>query len=200
LNFFLLSTWLENPIPDLSLLKSYTLLKTTKEHSFQNILNPHTQKHVIFHTKSKGSAREWPMSSYLILARLLAPLQYQVYISGTETEGIQIKEQCPELFNEPNVTDVTGKFTLAAFIEFIDACDAMVACSTGPLHIAAGLNKKTIGIYPPIKPMDAGRWAPLGKNSFVLTAVKNCDLCRKTGICPCIQEITPESVFTILAN
>jgi heptosyltransferase-3 len=200
LNFFLLLPWIKNPIPDLALLKSYTLLQTSKSNRFTNILNPSAKKHIIFHTKSKGSAREWPMASYLKLAQLLAPLQYQVYISGTENEGKQIKEQCPELFNQQNITDVTGKFPLATFVEFIDACDTMVACSTGPLHIAAGLNKKTVGIYPPIKPMHAGRWAPLGSNSFVLSSNISCDSCRKSGLCHCIQEILPESVFNILTH
>ena len=200
LNFNLLSPWFSDPIPSLDKIKTYTLLKIESNPTLQSILDPTAKKHIIFHTKSKGSAREWPLSNYHQLAKLVAPLQYQVYISGTATEGKLIHEQCPELFSEKNVTDITGKFSLHEFIEFINICDATVACSTGPLHISAALNKQTIGIYPPIKPMHAGRWGPLGSRSSVLASTKNCDLCRTTGTCTCIQSITPESVYNALID
>jgi len=195
LNFHLLSPWFDAPIPSLEKIKSYTLLKIESNTDLKAILDPSAKKHVIFHTKSKGSAREWPLSNYHQLAKLVAPLQYQVYISGTAAEGKLIHEQCPELFLEKNVTDITGKFSLHEFIEFINICDATVACSTGPLHISAALNKQTIGIYPPIRPMHAGRWGPLGSRSTALVSTKSCDLCRTTGTCMCIQSITPEYVY-----
>ncbi|WP_018344151.1 glycosyltransferase family 9 protein [Cytophaga aurantiaca] len=200
LNFYLLSPWFKNPIPDLEKIKTYTLLKVQSNSSLQSVLNPLAKKHIIFHTKSKGSAREWPLSNYWKLAQLLSPLQYQVYISGTSAEGKLIHEQCPEIFSEQNVTDITGKFSLQEFIEFINICDATVACSTGPLHISAALNKQTIGIYPPIRPMHAGRWGPLGSRSTALVSTKSCDLCRTTGTCTCIQSITPKYVYEALID
>jgi heptosyltransferase-3 len=200
LNFYLLSPWFKSPIPDLEKIKSYTLLKVQSDAVLQSVLNPLAKKHIIFHTKSKGSAREWPLSNYFQLAKLLAPLHYQVYISGTAAEGQLIHEQCPELFLEKNVTDITGKFSLQQFIKFINICDATIACSTGPLHISAALNKQTIGIYPPIKPMHAGRWGPLGSGSSVLVSTKSCELCRTTGNCGCIQSITPEAVYNALID
>ena len=46
-----------------------------------------------------------------------------------------------------------------------------------------------IGIYPPIKPMHPGRWAPLGINTEVLVQeISECDDCRKTMDCHCIRE------------
>lgn len=200
LNFNLLSPWFEHPIPTLGKIKTFTLLKVQSDTALKSVLNASAKKHIIFHTKSKGSAREWPLTHYHQLAKLLAPLQYQVYISGTAAEGKLIHEQCPEIFLGENVTDITGKFSLNAFIEFINICDATVACSTGPLHISAALNKQSIGIYPPLKPMHAGRWGPLGSNSIVLESTKSCDICRTTGLCSCIQSITPEAVYNVLIN
>jgi len=200
LNFNLLVPWFDAPIPSLEKIKTYILLKIQSNTSLQSILDPAAKKHIIFHTKSKGSAREWPLSNYFKLAKLLASLHYQVYISGTAAEGKLIHEQCPELFLEKNVTDISGKFSLCEFIEFINICDATVACSTGPLHISAALNKQTIGIYPPIKPMHAGRWGPLGSRSHVLVSTQSCELCRTTGLCACIQSITAESVYNVLAH
>ena len=70
----------------------------------------------------------------------------------------------------------------------------MVAASTGPLHIAAALGKYVIGIYPPIKPMHPGRWAPIGKNASYLVLDKKCNKCRNNSHCDCIEDINPELV------
>ncbi|MDR0603875.1 MAG: hypothetical protein LBG80_06185 [Bacteroidales bacterium] len=95
---------------------------------------------------------------------------------------------------------MSGKLSLQELICLINAADALVACSTGPLHIAAALNKLTIGIYSPIRPMHPGRWAPLGKNVHVLALDKKCNICRKTLDCQCIRSITPQQVINILSH
>jgi len=63
------------------------------------------------------------------------------------------------------------------------------------LHIAAAFGKKAIGIYPPIKPMYPQRWAPIGKKADFLVINKNCNDCKKDGVCHCMQEITAEQVI-----
>ena len=70
----------------------------------------------------------------------------------------------------------------------------LYAASTGPLHIAAALGKLTIGLYPPIKPMHPGRWAPLGNLSTFIVKPKKCNKCRKRKVCECLESITPEEV------
>jgi heptosyltransferase III len=74
----------------------------------------------------------------------------------------------------------------------------LVACSTGPLHIAAALGKKAIGIFPPIRPMHPQRWQPVGVQAQTLCVSKLCEACRKNMQCACIQEITPSQVKTHL--
>jgi ADP-heptose:LPS heptosyltransferase len=145
---------------------------------------------LILHPKSKGSAREWPLSHYLELARQLPADQFQIFITGTETEGKLIREQKPELFDLPHLFDLTGKLNLEQLISFIDNTDGLIACSTGPLHIAAALDKYALGIYPPMRPIHPGRWAPVGEKAEVLCLNKTCDDCRKTQQCTCIQAIT----------
>lgn len=148
---------------------------------------------VLLHPKSKGSAREWPLQYYLKLAELLPKEQFSLYVTGTKEEGEQIRQECPELFKYAR--DMTGKFTLPELIDFISAADAIVACSTGPLHLAAALGKYALGIYPPLRPIHPGRWAPLGENAICFVeGHSNCTLCKKMGDCGCIRAITPEQV------
>ena len=153
---------------------------------------------LVFHPKSKGSAREWPMEYYFQLANLLPVTKYSIYITGTEKEGELIKSQKKEIFDLPHVIDTTGKCSLEELVNLIARADGLVACSTGPLHIASSLGKFAVGIYPPMKPIHPGRWAPIGKNSTVLVEDKFCEACRVNSDCSCIRAISPEQVVLVV--
>jgi ADP-heptose:LPS heptosyltransferase len=123
---------------------------------------------LIIHPKSKGSAREWPMAHYHRLVQQLPTGQYWVLVSGTADEGARIKAECPEIFQHPHVRDLTGALSLEAFMTVIAHADGLLACSTGPLHIAAALGRHCLGLYPSRKPMHPGRWGPLGPRASYL--------------------------------
>jgi heptosyltransferase III len=156
---------------------------------FRNLIQPHKQN-VILHPKSKGSAREWKLENYEALIRSCPNDQFEFFITGTKAEGEQIHHLCPTLFLFKNVQDLTGKLTLYQLISFISEIDSLVACSTGPLHIASALGKRAIGIFPPIRPMHPQRWQPVGEQARVLCVDKTCNDCRKSMQCACIQSIT----------
>ena len=143
---------------------------------------------LIIHPKSQGSAREWPLERFLELIQLLDPSTFNIFISGTAKE----RELLQWLFDKAGnlVTDITGKMSLPEFIAFIKECDGLVANSTGPLHIAAALGKDALGIYPPMRPVHPGRWAPLGPNATVFVLDKQCVECKSNkGACSCINNI-----------
>lgn len=159
--------------------------------SFRSLLAD-DRMNVVLHPKSKGSAREWGLENFTRLTQLLPPEKCRIFITGTEEEGKMFRNT--ELFKGDNVIDISGKMSLGQLMSFIKSCDSLVAASTGPLHIAAALGIRAIGIYPPIKPMHPGRWAPLGKRAQYLVLDKTCEDCRLGGQCHCITEIRPEEV------
>ena len=118
--------------------------------------------------------------------------KFKIFITGTRPDYDIIQSEIID--KNPGVINLAGKFTLLELISFIANTDGLVACSTGPLHIAAALGKFAIGIFAPIRPMHPGRWAPLGTNASVLTLDKKCNKCRGTRHCECIQSITPEMI------
>lgn len=126
------------------------------------------KKRIVLHPLSKGSAAEWSLENYQKLIALLPKEKFDIFITGTKEEGEKIMAQSP--IKGEHVHDVTGRFSLAELIEFISECDALVAASTGPLHIASALGKKAIGLYSPKRPIHPGRWAPVGKDTHVLVA------------------------------
>jgi ADP-heptose:LPS heptosyltransferase len=157
-----------------------------------------TKYNIILHAKSKGSAREWGLDNFQNLIKLLNPEFYNVFLTGTEEEGKLFREKLSEPF--PHVQDLSGKMTLAELVSFINSADALVAASTGPLHIAASLSKLAIGIYPPIRPMHPGRWQPIGKNVKIFVNNNECNQCRKSSICKCMTDISPKMVLQLLDN
>ena len=124
--------------------------------------------HYILHPGSRGSAVDWAPQHWAQLAETLAGEDVQLFASGTATEGEGFKAALDAY--PKDLHDLSGKFSLQEFIGFIGACDGLVACSTGPLHIAAALGKKAVGLYPTLRPMHAGRWGPLGPHTTVLNS------------------------------
>lgn len=140
------------------------------------------KKKVILHPLSKGSAAEWSLENYRELIGLISSSKYEIFITGTKEEGEKIMSMCS--LTGDNVHDVTGNFSLEELIIFIQNSDALIAASTGPLHIASACGILAIGLYSPKRPIHPGRWAPLGKNAKFVVADKHPDKGSKLAISP----------------
>jgi heptosyltransferase-3 len=158
------------------------------------------QLNVILHPRSRGSAREWGLDNFAQLARLLHRADHRVFVTGTAAEGEELATWLQQ--NAAFLAaDLTGQLSLPQFIAFIGAADGLVAGSTGPLHLAAALGRHALGLYPPIRPMHPGRWAPLGPHAeFMVFDKPNCDDCRKQpAACTCIRAIEAAAVAAQVA-
>jgi heptosyltransferase-3 len=154
-----------------------------------------TKTNIILHPKSKGSAREWGLDNFSNLIKQLDKTKHQIFISGTAQEGELVKDL---IAKHTEVINLTGKLSLQQFIAFINHCDVLIAASTGPLHIAAALGKKAIGLFAPMRPIHPGRWKPIGKHANYLVLNKDCSDCRKTMNCHCIREIKIMEVIKLI--
>lgn len=148
---------------------------------------------LVLHPKSNVSAREWSLQRYGELIRLLPPVKFNIFITGTEKEKATMSDWLQSL--PPHVHDYTAKMNLDELISFLNRIDGLVAASTGPLHIAGALGKHVLGIYPPIRPMHPGRWAPLGERAEFAVNNKTCSDCRSSSVqCHCMNEISASEV------
>jgi ADP-heptose:LPS heptosyltransferase len=152
---------------------------------------------LILHPKSRGSAREWGLDNFRQLIALLPRERFNIFLTGTAAEG-KLLEPLRQEF--PFLTDLTGRLSLGELMSFIARADGLVAASTGPLHLAAALGINALGIYPPIRPMHPGRWAPVGKKAAVFVEKKDCDACRQTGDCACMRAISPQVLSEYLQD
>lgn len=153
------------------------------------------EKIILLHPKSQGSAREWPIEKYFTLSKELAERDFKVVFTGTEIEGKLFRELIPK---NKNIYDSTGKLTLNELMYLISKSYGLVACSTGPLHLAGIFQIKTIGLFSNTRPIHPGRWKPLGKNVFTLVFDENCKTCKKGKKCNCIEYISIEDVLKSL--
>ncbi len=152
-------------------------------------------KSVILHPKSQGSAVEWPLNNFVDLASRLASAGLKVFVSGTEKEGQTFRDS----FNwTERIIDTSGKMSLKELISFIGKADMLVACSTGPLHLAGATGIAALGLFSPKRPIHPGRWKPLGEKSNTLVSREECP-CKKEA-CTCINDITVDQVFTEIAS
>jgi len=156
------------------------------------------RKTLILHPHSMGSAREWPLDYFVELCNLLPAEKYHLLFCGTEKEASLYRPFLKKINRD--FADAGGKLSLEQYIALISESYGLVAASTGPLHIAAACGIHALGIYPPIRPMHPGRWAPLGKNVHVFVHNENCSLCRKSKNCECMQKIKPEEIFRLLES
>lgn len=150
---------------------------------------------VILHPKSKGSAKEWGLTNYSTLINILTSDKYKIFICGTEQDGTEMKEL---LDNCQHAISLVGKLSLQQYIAFINSVDALVAASTGPLHVAAALNKISIGLFSSKRPIHPQRWAPIGNKAFAVVLDKDCHKCKRQLDCDCITKIEPKRIVDLL--
>ncbi|MFQ5559957.1 MAG: glycosyltransferase family 9 protein [Nitrospinota bacterium] len=161
-----------------------------------NALTTSARATIILHPGSLGSAVEWGLENFVELIRILPPKKFKVFITGSKEEGKSFIPRIP--FDDENVINLAGKLTLDELIIFIAGADALIAASTGPLHIAAATGILAIGLFSPRKPIHPGRWAPIGENAHALVFDENCSGCKEGLICDCVKRIPPEKIKSLV--
>ena len=198
LNFELLRPFGLKELPSMEDLNDFTHhFQTPKIELPQWLKDQLSQKSVILHSKSQGSAVEWGLSNYQKIANLLVEKGYKVFFTGTEKEGVEIRK---EIQFSDNIIDTTGKLTLTELIQLISECQHLVACSTGPFHVAGFLGIHSIGLFSPRKPIHPGRWKALGSKVSILVDNEDCPNCRQGKTCHCIEQINPQKVLDCIVE
>lgn len=154
------------------------------------------RKNVILHPLTKGSAAEWGLKNFAALIGQLDPSRYHCLLTGTAGDAARYRHSLP--ISAPHVTDTGGTLTLDQLMELIGASSALVAASTGPLHIAATSGIRAIGLFSMRRPVFPARWAPIGRDVHVLVNDPACERCAAGEACDCITRIGPQRVAELL--
>jgi ADP-heptose:LPS heptosyltransferase len=151
---------------------------------------------LILHPTTSGNAKAWSLENYSRLIDSLPAERYEIFVTGTDRDREAIGDRLP--FAKTNVTSLIGKMSLSDLLAFISEADALVCASTGPVHIAAALDKCAIGIYSPRGIARPGRYGPVGRSAHALVFDPNCEKCLAGADCDCLQEIPLSAIHEIL--
>jgi len=135
--------------------------------NFSSIIDKN-KLNLIIHPFAVTGAR-WPIEKYQDLINQLDSKKFNLILTGIQSD---IKS-LPDSFPLHKVKNFIGKTNLNEFIDLILESDALLAGSTGPLHIASALGKKTLGLYPNQLPVQPSRWKPIGQNANYIVFDKN---------------------------
>lgn len=199
LNHELLRPFGLSEIPPLEEITSATMHFHAPKETIPDFLEKALQndgKSIILHPKSQGSAREWPMEKYIKLAEELIRQGYTIFFTGTEGEGELFRDQIPV---HEMVIDTTGKLSLNQLIAFISKVDCLLACSTGPLHIAGYTGIHAIGLFVPLRPIHPGRWKALGPKVSILVSDSSSSKSAKKDDHNYIADISVERVLDVIS-
>ena len=158
---------------------------------------------IILHPGTRGSALDWPLENFAKLADLLVrKAGAGVIITGGRDDASTV-ETVQNLAEEEHRA-LVDCLTLKELTALLKKADLVVANSTGPLHIAAALGTRVVGLYPPVIPMSPVRWGPYGQPHAVLIPDEGpCMTCRG-DVCEawnCMESIPVERVLrSVLDN
>lgn len=125
---------------------------------------------IVVHPGMGGSALNWPEGYYVDLIKRLSHRGVHVFVTGSASERTLVEKVVSEACDfstELPVYAYVGENSdagLSDFIALLSLSQVVVAPSTGPLHIATALGKRTVSFYPPIRVQSVLRWGPYSSN------------------------------------
>jgi ADP-heptose:LPS heptosyltransferase len=154
----------------------------------------HTKKVIGLNVGCGGrwTSRLWPDEYWIDLASNLVKNGYEVIFLGGERE-----HEKNLLLSEKSSGIYLGHFNLNKFISLINECDLVVTAVTMAMHIAMGLQKKTI-IFNNI--FNSNEFFLYGRGEVIEPDPK-CD-CYYSPICPhdSMKNIKPEKVLKTISK
>lgn len=152
-----------------------------------------SRKIVAFCAGSTNSrAKRWQAESYAALNdKIQTELNANVVLIGAKNEldvSLEVEEKSK---SKPII--LTGKTSLAEVTEILSVCDLLVSNDTGPAHVSAALETKTLVIFGPTNPLTTRPW-----NSEIIYKSVECSPCMLRD-CPidhrCMAWISADEVF-----
>ncbi len=158
---------------------------------------------VLLHPGMGGSALNWSIDSYAELIRLIISRGRKVLVSGSSVDEDTVQKivmRTREIGVEQAHLNVLLTYDLPHYIALLKLAGPIVAPSTGPLHLAAGLGKPCVSFYPPIQVQSSKRWGPRSRAAQKIFTPEvacgqkyNC-IGSRCEFYYCMDRISPETV------
>jgi heptosyltransferase-2 len=147
-------------------------------------------------TSAYGSSKAWPPSHYAALAQRLKDEGLQPFLLCAPNEEPMVKGIAWDAHGVPVLTP-----GLKGLASALSQSSVVVANDSGPLHIAAAVGSRVVGLYGPVDPKWSG---PLSPRARVLYRGEPCSPCHARE-CPlkhhdCLEKISVEEVLSAVKD
>lgn len=138
--------------------------------------------------------RAWPLENFIKLGELLFQhLGAQIVLFGSERD-LALADRFHEQATYP-FTGLIGKTRLSELGSFFKGIDLLIGNDTGPIHIAAAVGTKVVGIF--VSTAYFGMTGPYGAGHVAVQSNYPCAPCLSPTACYyplCRENIKPETV------
>ncbi len=151
----------------------------TKATQVLQSLNLSSTKYIVVHPGMGGSALNPSEFQY---RSIIEAIQTKTGFPVVVTIGPAPKDQAMGKALESSQAKVIQNISLPVLLEIFRGATAVIAPSTGPIHLAHHSGTRTIGLYSPVKSHHPKRWAPWGGTGDSKVLVPQAD-CPATKEC-----------------
>lgn len=165
------------------------------------------EKRAIHHIPEAGYLALCPFGSYerkdLPLATAAHLVRHwsqrrAIFLIGGAAEQERL-EKVAGLAGLPLSNVLAGVLTLPELAAFLQKADCLITVDTGPLHVAQGVNCRTVAVFGPTDPRV---WGPRGKEDVVFYSDYDCSPCWGKGQCfrqyACISDATAREILRVV--
>lgn len=137
---------------------------------------------------SNWVTKRWPAERF---AELAAPLRERFGLRSIVAGGPGDRELAAKI---PGALDLCGKTSLMQLVALMQGAKLAITNDSGPMHIAAALNRPLVALFGPTNPVRTG---PYGRPDSVVQANIDCLPCysRRCSHRRCLQDLTIEPVL-----
>ncbi len=147
--------------------------------------------------------KRWPVEHFSELVRRLGEKFPAVRFAVIGGKDDHLLGEIIATANPSRCLNLCGSTTLLEMVEWLRLADLLVTNDTGPMHVAAALDKPLIALFGPTEPRRTG---PYGQSENVLRLEQlPCVPCMKS-VChfenmeECLRAISPAAVFNRVAE
>jgi lipopolysaccharide heptosyltransferase II len=152
---------------------------------------------IAIHPGSPIALKRWLPDRYAEVSDwLIAQKRAQILFVGVEDE-IPIVIEIQALMRGESI-NIAGKTTLAQLASILHTCNVFIGNDSGPMHLAAAVGTRTIGLYGPGDPT---RFGPAGVKCQTIRGQPDCPCVGTTcrfGKAGCMSEIQVTDVIQTL--
>ena len=131
---------------------------------------------IALHPGSPIQIKRWMPERYAELADwLIARKRAQILFVGVKDE-IPIITEIQGLMQSASI-NIAGKTTLTQLASILPQCNVFIGNDSGPMHLAAAVGTRTIGLYGPGDPT---RFGPVGSMCQTIRRRTDCPPCPET--------------------